>query len=85
MFLTGENGLDWKISYNMVLHWRYKKAIPEEFIYGYAIIWWKVQGSEWDNVLVIEEGFPWDKEEHKKFIYICATRAAKCLVIIRKD
>lgn len=85
LFLTGENGLDWKTSYNMMRHWRYKKAIPEQFTYGYAITGWKAQGSEWDNVLVIEEGFPWDQEEHKRFLYTCATRAAKRLVIIRKD
>lgn len=45
----------------------------------------KAQGSEWDNVLVIEEGFPFDREEHKRWLYTCATRAAKKLVIIRKD
>lgn len=44
----------------------------------------KVNGSEWDNVLVIEEGFPFDREEHKRWLYTVATRAAKKLVIIRK-
>jgi ATP-dependent exoDNAse (exonuclease V) beta subunit len=35
-------------------------------------------------VLVIEEGFPFDKQEHIKWLYTAATRAAKKLVIIRK-
>ena len=85
LFLTGEPGLDWKTAYKMGRNWKYQDKIPDQFTYGYAITGWKAQGSEWDNVLVIEEGFPWDKEEHKKFLYTCATRAAKKLVIIRKD
>jgi exodeoxyribonuclease-5 len=85
LFLTGESGLDYKTSYNMGRNWRFKTSIPEQFTYGYAITGWKSQGSEWNNVLVIEEGFPWNEEEHKKFLYTCATRAAKKLVIIKKD
>lgn len=33
---------------------------------GMQLLGHKSQGSEWDNVLVIEEGFPFDKEEHKR-------------------
>ena len=66
-------------------NWRWQKAIPEQFTYGYAITCHKSQGSEWDNVLVIEENFPFNKEEHKRWLYTACTRAAKRLVIIRKD
>jgi exodeoxyribonuclease-5 len=65
-------------------NYKYKTSIPYSFTYGYAITCHKAQGSEWDNVLVIEEGFPFDKEEHKRWLYTAATRAAKKLVIIRK-
>lgn len=58
--------------------------VPEQFTYGYAITGHKSQGSEWDKVLVIEEGFPYKEEEHKRWLYTVATRAAKKLVIIRK-
>ena len=68
----------------MLKNWKYKKNIPEQFTYGYAITGWKAQGSEWDNVLVIEEDFPFNEEEHRKFLYTCATRAARRLVIIKK-
>lgn len=85
LFITGENGLDYKTSYNMMRNWRYKNAIPEQFTYGYAITAHKSQGSEWDNVLVIEERFPFDEEEHRRWLYTACTRAAKKLVIIRKD
>lgn len=85
LITTGIPGLDWKTSYKMGRNWRFQDKIPDQFTYGYAITGWKAQGSEWDNVLVIEEGFPFDKEEHKQFLYTCATRAAKKLVIIKKD
>ena len=45
----------------------------------------KVSGSEWDKVLVIEERFPFDKEEHKRWLYTACTRAAKKLVLVRPD
>ena len=85
LIVEGEPGLDWKTAYNMGRNWRYQNAIPEQFTYGYAITCHKAQGSEWDNVLVIEEGFPYDKEEHIKWLYTACTRAAKRLVIIKKD
>lgn len=85
LITTGVPGLDWKTSYKMGRNWRFQDKIPDQFTYGYAITGWKAQGSEWDNVLVIEEGFPFDKEEHKQWLYTAATRAAKKLVIIKKD
>ena len=84
-FLTGESGLDYKTSYLMGKDKHFRSCIPNQFTYGYAITGWKAQGSEWENVLVIEEGFPYNKEEHKQFLYTCATRASKKLVIIKKD
>jgi len=85
LITTGVPGLDWKTSYKMGRNWRFQNKIPDQFTYGYAITCHKSQGSEWDNVLVIEEGFPFDKEEHKQWLYTAATRAAKKLVIIKKD
>ena len=84
LILTGESGLDWKTSYKMGKSIFFKDKIPNQFTYGYAITCHKSQGSEWDNVLVIEEGFPFDKEEHKRWLYTACTRAAKKLVIVRK-
>ena len=57
---------------------------PFDFAYAYAITTHKAQGSEWDKVLVVEERFPFDKEEHIKWLYTAATRAKEKLVIIRK-
>ena len=85
LITTGVPGLDWKTSYKMGRNWRFQDKIPDQFTYGYAITCHKSQGSEWDNVLVIEEGFPFEKEEHKQWLYTAATRAAKKLVIIKKN
>ena len=85
LITTGVPGLDWKTSYKMGRNWRFQDKIPDQFTYGYAITCHKSQGSEWDNVLVIEEDFPFEKEEHKQWLYTAATRAAKKLVIIKKD
>lgn len=57
---------------------------PYEFAYAYAITCHKAQGSEWDKVLVIEEKFPFAKEEHKRWLYTACTRARDKLVVISK-
>jgi exodeoxyribonuclease-5 len=84
MILEGEPSLNSKENFKLSKNKDYINSIPLNFTYGYAITCHKAQGSEWDNVLVIEEGFPFDKEEHKRWLYTAATRAAKKLVIIRK-
>lgn len=61
-----------------------KERMDLEFEYGYCITGWKSQGSEWDNVLAIEEDFPYDEEEHKKFLYTIMTRASKKLILVRR-
>lgn len=53
---------------------------PFEFAYAYGITCHKAQGSEWDKVLVYEERFPFDKEEHARWAYTAATRASEKLV-----
>ena len=57
---------------------------PLEYDYGYAITCWKSQGSEYNKVLLFEEGFPFTKEDHIKYLYTGATRASDKLVIIKK-
>ena len=59
-------------------------APPYEFAYAYGITCHKAQGSEWDKVLVFEEKFPFDPEEHKRWLYTAVTRAKEKLVIVRK-
>ena len=57
--------------------------IPIRMTYGYAITCHSAQGSQWDNVLVIEENFPYDKEEHARWLYTACTRPVSKLVLVR--
>lgn len=59
--------------------------IPRDFTYAYAITCWKAQGSEYDNVMLIEEGHPYNKLEHIKYLYTGITRAKEKLILVVKD
>lgn len=61
-----------------------KLTLPKEFDYAYAITCHKAQGAQWDNVLVLEEGFPYSKEEHARWLYTAVTRASKNVIIYCK-
>lgn len=57
---------------------------PNQFDYAYAITCHKSQGSEYDKVIVLEEFLRGDsKEDHARWLYTAATRAAKKLIIVR--
>lgn len=56
---------------------------PIEFNYGYAITCHRAQGSEWNKVLVFEENFPFQKEEHARWLYTACTRASEKLILVR--
>ena len=81
--LTGERCLDYKTIYRLMSNQRTQHLVPMEFTYGYAITGHKSQGSEWDKVLVLEERFPFEKEEHARWLYTCCTRASEHLVLVR--
>ena len=84
MILTGEKCCDWRLSYQLGrLRPKYGEIVPKEFAYGYAITTHKAQGSEWEKVLVLEESFPFSKEEHARWLYTACTRAAEKLVLLR--
>ena len=84
MILTGNKCCDWKLSYKLGrLRSKYGEIVPKEFAYAYAITCHKAQGSEWNNVVVLEEQFPFDKNEHARWLYTACTRSSKKLVLIR--
>ena len=84
MIITGEKCCDWRLSYKLgKLRPRYGEIVPKEFTYAYAITIWKAQGSEWNNVVVLEESFPFDRETHARAMYTAATRASNKLVWVR--
>lgn len=57
--------------------------MPLEFNWGYAITTHRAQGSSWPKVLVIEEGFPVEEQEHARHLYTGVTRAEDRLVLVR--
>ena len=81
---TGTPALDGKQCYMIHNNKKIEYTPPYDFAYAYAITCHKAQGSEWDKVLVFEEGFPFNVEEHKRWLYTAATRAKEKLVIVRK-
>lgn len=83
LILTGEKSLDWKTIWKLNSNPKTSMLVPLEFTYGYAITGHKAQGSEWDKVLVVEERFPFEKEEHARWLYTCATRASEKLVLVK--
>ena len=84
MILTGKKCCDWKLSYRLgKLRPKYGDIVPKEFTYAYAITCHKAQGSEWNKVVVLEEQFPFDKNEHAKWLYTACTRASEKLVLVR--
>ena len=84
MIETGEPCVDWRESYQLgKLINKIGDIVPRQFTYGYAITCHKAQGSEWDKVLVIEESFPFDKQEHARWLYTACTRASEKLVLVR--
>lgn len=84
LLINGEKCCDWRTAYALGKNKkRLGDIIPKEFAYGYAITTHKAQGSEWDKVLVLEERFPFSKEEHARWLYTAVTRASDKLVLLR--
>lgn len=83
MILTGKKCIDNKTAFKLTKNPNTKNLVPLEFTYGYAITGHKAQGSQWDKVTILEENFPFDKEEHARWLYTCVTRSIDKVVLIR--
>ena len=76
--------VDWKVSYQLgKIKYKIGDILPKQITYGYALTCHAAQGSEWNNVLVLEESFPFDKIEHARWLYTACTRASEKLVLLR--
>lgn len=76
--------VDWRVSYQIgKLKNRIGDILPRQITYGYALTCHAAEGSEWDKVLVLEEDFPFSRDEHKRWLYTAATRASEKLVLLR--
>jgi len=59
-----------------------KEEVPLMFTYGYAITVWKSQGSEWDKIVLFNEGWPREPVMKRKYLYTGITRAKEKIVVI---
>lgn len=90
---VGDNELNYK---NLILHpecfsnpaaledirWADRKE-KDEATFGYAITCHKAQGSQWDNVMIVDDRmFIWDKDMRRRWLYTAVTRAAEKLTIV---
>lgn len=83
LLLTGNKYLTPVQEYQIRQNNKINFLIPYELAYGYAITCHKSQGSSWGKVLVIEESFPFEKEEHQRWAYTAVTRAEQKIVLVR--
>ncbi len=57
--------------------------IQRIFDFAYAITGHSSQGSQWDNVILFDDGMmSWKKEARRKWLYTTVTRAAETLTIL---
>ena len=61
-------------------HWVKKGLI--EAVWGYAITCHKSQGSQWENVIVYDDGLGRTAEDRARWLYTAITRAEQGLVIL---
>lgn len=62
-------------------YWDRRNA--QEFTYGYALTVHKSQGSQWDNVLIIDESAVFRGPARRKWLYTAITRAAEAVTVVR--
>lgn len=60
----------------------YEKKESQEFDFGYAITGHKSQGSQWGNVLIIDESRVF-KQDANRWLYTAITRACKSVIVVR--
>jgi exodeoxyribonuclease-5 len=53
-----------------------------ETVWGYAITCHKAQGSQWENVIVLDDGLGRTAEDRARWLYTAITRAERGLVIL---
>lgn len=61
------------------LPWEARRGL-QEFTYGYALTVHKAQGSQWDNVLLLDQSQTF-REDARRWLYTGITRAAETIII----
>jgi exodeoxyribonuclease-5 len=61
-------------------YWKKKTII--EAVWGWAITCHKAQGSQWENVIVYDDGLGRTPEDRARWLYTAITRAERGLVLL---
>jgi exodeoxyribonuclease-5 len=61
--------------------WNMRKRY-DEFDYGYALTVHKAQGSQWNNVVLFDEGWAF-RDTRERWLYTAITRAAETITIVK--
>lgn len=61
--------------------WKVLKG-SQEFDFGYAITTHKSQGSQWDNVLIVDESWCF-RDDWQRWLYTAITRASEKITLVR--
>ncbi len=61
--------------------WRDMRGLIET-VWGYAITCHKSQGSQWENIIVYDDGLGRTREDRARWLYTAITRAERGLVIL---
>jgi hypothetical protein len=61
--------------------WRIKRQLSEA-TFGWAITCHKAQGSQWENVIVWDDGLGQGEADRRRWLYTAITRAERGLVIL---
>ena len=61
--------------------WKFRKG-TQEFDYGYAITAHKSQGSQWNDVVIIDESWCF-REDAKRWLYTAITRAQNKILVYK--
>ena len=61
--------------------WQIRRGLIESS-WGYAITCHKAQGSQWENVVVFDDGFGRTTSDRNRWLYTAITRAERGLVIL---
>ena len=74
----------WRVEYQIgKLKMKCGDILPKRATYGYSITAHAAQGNEWEQVLAIEERFPFDKQEHARWLYTAVSRSSEKCVLIK--
>jgi exodeoxyribonuclease-5 len=59
----------------------YEHQMAESFDYGYVLTTHKAQGSQWENVVVVDESFCFPDNRHR-WLYTAITRASERVMVV---